>query len=166
MPAFTREDMKLMEVMLEKEHHEKYRQIIGKIQYLTAERDDIPFPTKECSKDLAKPSECSWKKMKTLVRYLQATKKMEHHIFLEKISDHLDTYVDANFANNLDTRRSTSAGTIWFGTGRICSWARTQKVIALSTAEAEFNAIVAGICEAIFVVNLLKEFLEMTSVPK
>ena len=98
--------------------------------------------------------------MKRLVRYLQAMKNMEHHIYLADIPAYLDTYVDANFANDLDTRRSTSSGMIWFGTVRICSWARTQKGIALSTAEAEFNAIVAGICEAIFVANLLREFLD------
>ena len=70
---------------------------------------------------------------------------MEHHIYLANIPTHLDTHVHA--------------GAIWCGKAVVCSWARTQGVLALSAAEAEFNAIVAGIGETIFVVNSLRKFL-------
>ena len=52
----TREDAKPMEEYLNEEEHHVYRQIVGKVQYLCNERDDLLYSTKECAKDLNKPT--------------------------------------------------------------------------------------------------------------
>ncbi len=66
----------------------------------------------------------------------------------------LSVFVDANWAGCRTTRRSTSCWEILFLDCLSHNWARTQSVVALRSAEADFYAIQSGLAEAIQVQQL------------
>ena len=57
----------------------------------------------------------------------------------------------------MKTRRSTSGGIVMRGAHMICHWARTQQLIALSSAEAELNASVKAAQEGLGLAHLEEE---------
>lgn len=66
-------------------------------------------------------------------------------------------YTDADYARDIDTRRSTTGFAFMIG-GGVVSWrSQRQKTVALSTAEAEFMAVCDGVKECIWLRQLLKD---------
>lgn len=150
----TKEDITLMEKPAgDPEEHALCRKIVGRSQSPCGHRDDILYATKEIAQDLAAPTEWSWKKLKRLVRYLQYKENLEHALTADSLPDSVETFVDADWAKDIETRRSASAGCVMYGGARLCSWSRTQKAVALSSGEAEFTAIAAGVSEGQFIRN-------------
>ncbi|ODQ69022.1 hypothetical protein LIPSTDRAFT_31489, partial [Lipomyces starkeyi NRRL Y-11557] len=69
----------------------------------------------------------------------------------------LEGYSDANWAGDLDTRRSTTGYVFKVPSGLI-SWRSTrQHTVAKSTAEAEYMALSGGTQEAIYLRQLLAQ---------
>lgn len=162
MPSMTKKDLEMDEKKLDEAGHHLYRKVVGRVQYLCGDRDDLLYAVKECSCDLASPSEYSMKKIKKVLRYLQHTKNMVQVLRLTAKPKTLHTFVDPNFTNDAKTRKSTSSGTSWMGgVGgvRLSSWCRSQETVSLSTGEAEFDAIVAGVCEAQFLKSVAEDIL-------
>jgi hypothetical protein len=58
-------------------------------------------------------------------------------------------FVDTDFAGCLKTRKSTSGGCALLGSHLIKHWSTTQKVVTLSSGEAELAGIVKGTAEAL-----------------
>ncbi len=56
----------------------------------------------------------------------------------------LVTFTDSDWAGDRLTRKSTSGGIITWGQHMIKSWSSTQQVVALSSGEAEFYAVLKG----------------------
>ena len=69
-------------------------------------------------------------------------------------------YADSDYAGDLDERRSLSGYIFTIG-GRAISWrASLQSIVALSTTEAEYIAIIEAMKEAIWLKDLLNEISE------
>ena len=68
----------------------------------------------------------------------------------------LTVSIDADWAGDRVTRKSTSGGTVRNGRHLLQHWSKLQATIALSSGEAELNAAVKGTSEVIG----LKEMLE------
>jgi len=67
-------------------------------------------------------------------------------------------FCDADYAGDLDTRRSTTGYVFMFNGGAI-SWAsRLQPTVAVSTTETEFMAAANGVKEALWLRNLASDF--------
>ena len=70
----------------------------------------------------------------------------------------LTGYVDADFANDLDSRKSTSGLAIFVG-GSCVSWrSKRQNIVTTSTSEAEYVAASVLSKEIIYVTKLYKDF--------
>ena len=66
-------------------------------------------------------------------------------------------YTDANWAGNITDWKSTS-GYFTLAGGNLVTWmSKKQKVVALSSTEAEFRGMVKGICELLWLKKLLTE---------
>lgn len=91
-----------------------------------------------------------------ILRYLKSSPGMG--LMFEKNKGlEITGYTDADWAGNVNDRRSTSGYFIFVG-GKLVSWkSKKQPVVALSSAEAEYRGIAKGLKEILFVKRLLAE---------
>ena len=135
-----------------------YRSIVGMGIYLSQERLDIAYTTKELASKMTSPTEAALQHMRKLVRHLKETDYQ--HILLpmcekgygvQTRSDYpwlLESFTDADWSGS-KTRRSTSAAVHAINGVIVHSTSRTQKMVSLSSAESELHALVAGACDGI-----------------
>jgi hypothetical protein len=100
------------------------------------------------------PTIAHWHAALGIVRYLAGT--LDYGILYQRSDTPLHGYCDADFAADLDTRRSTTAYCFILHGGAISWGSLTQKTVAASTVEAEFMAISAAAKEAIWLQKLLR----------
>ena len=66
-------------------------------------------------------------------------------------------YTDSDCAGDQTTRRSTS-GYFTFVEGNLVTWkSKKQKVVARSSAEVEFRGMAHGVCELLWIRNILRD---------
>ena len=65
-------------------------------------------------------------------------------------------YVDAYYARDLDDKRSTTSYVFTLGEGPICWKFMVQPLVALSTTELEYMAVVEVSKEAFWLAGLIK----------
>ncbi|XP_073105207.1 secreted RxLR effector protein 161-like [Elaeis guineensis] len=97
--------------------------------------------------------------MNAVLRILRYLKSSLRKGLMFKKYNHLkiDGYTDANWAGSITDRKSTSGYFIFVG-GNLVTWrSKKQKVVALSSAEAEFRGMAKGFCELLWLKELLKE---------
>ena len=71
----------------------------------------------------------------------------------QRAPSRVTTYTDSDWAGCVRTARSTSGGVIAIGDHVIKSYSRQQKVVALSSAEAELYAMVAASAESLAIIS-------------
>ncbi|KMQ90161.1 retrovirus-related pol polyprotein from transposon tnt 1-94 [Lasius niger] len=106
---------------------------------LIATRPDITFAVNQASRYLEKPTTTHWKAVKRILKYLKGT--INHGLqFKCDQKKELLAYSDADYAGDLQTRRSTMGYALRFAS-RTISWnSQRQQVVALSTTDAEYMA--------------------------
>nr|CAN68788.1 hypothetical protein VITISV_018581 [Vitis vinifera] len=99
-----------------------------------------------------------------ILRYLKMTPGKG--LFFRKIENHdTEVYSDADWAENIIDRRSTS-GYCYFVWGNLVTWRnKKQSVVARSSVEAEYRALAQGICEGIWIKRVLSELGQTSSSP-
>eukprot|EP00253_Pinus_taeda_P014116 PITA_14116 len=132
-----------------------YKSIVGSLMYLTATRPDIMFAVSLISRFMERPKEAHWQAAKIIMRYVRGTKNFG---MLYNVSEHSDLvgYTNSDWAGSVDDRKSTSDYVFHMGSGAI-SWAsKKQSIVALSTAEAEYEAATAAACQAVWMRRMLR----------
>ena len=109
---------------------------------------DLQFPSKPCSREMAKPKRGAWRMLKKVARYLVKRERVvwEFRLQDEPRFSHLAT--DSDWGGNAKDRQSTSGGVWMLGNHCIKTWCATQGALALSSAEAEFYAMIEGVTRA------------------
>lgn len=127
-----------------------FQEAIGCIMYAAQiSRPDICFAVGVLSRYNTNYGRAHWTAVKRVLRYLKGTIDMKL-TFQPGDIDELIGYCDADWAGDLDKRRSTT-GYMFQAQGGAISWAtRSQPTIALSSTEAEFMSMVAAIQEALW----------------
>ncbi|KAJ9542010.1 LOW QUALITY PROTEIN: hypothetical protein OSB04_028516 [Centaurea solstitialis] len=134
----------------------RYQRMVGKLIYLSHTRPDIAYAVGVVSRFMHQPQKSHMEAVLRIVRYLKGT---AGHGILFKPNGHLETqlYTDADWAGDKNSSRST-AGYFTLVGGNLVTWrSKKQKVVALSSAEAEFRGIARGITEVLWVRKLLTE---------
>ena len=98
--------------------------------------------------------------MKRILRYLKGT--IDYSFCYQGKELRLMGYSDADWAGDLDERKSTSGYTFLLNNGVITWRSKKQTCIALSTMEAEFIACSAAVQEAVW----LRRFLQSLGIVK
>lgn len=103
--------------------------------------------------------------MKHLLRYVKRTRSFRLSFGTHRAQDQLvEGYADANYAGDVDTRRSTT-GFVYFVKGSLVSWkSKRQHSVTLSTTEAEYLAIGDCAKHGLWLCRLLEHILELKPV--
>jgi hypothetical protein len=134
-----------------------YRALAARCNYLSQDRPDIAFSSKELCREFSIPNKSSFQKLKRLARYLAGLPRLVYVYKWQALPDTLDVFVDTDFAGCQATRRSTSGGTAMLGGCLIKHWSKTQSTISLSSGEAELHGIAYGAAQALGLQSLLKD---------
>ena len=142
---------------LEKEETTVYRGLAARVNFLSLDCPDLQFPSKPCSRDMARPTRGSWKKIKRVARYLLNRRAVVwgYEWQDEARFSHLAT--DSDWGGSSKDRKSTSGGVWMIGNHCIKTWSASQGAYALSSAEAEFYAMIEGVTRAKGLLSLASE---------
>ncbi|XP_062186641.1 secreted RxLR effector protein 161-like [Phragmites australis] len=134
----------------------KYRRLIGSLRYLTHTRPDLAYSVRIVSRYMENPKESHLQAVKQILRYVKGTIQFGL-IYLKGGEGELIGYSDSNLAGDLDDRKSTS-GMMFYYSGKPVTWcSQKQRIVALSSCEAEFMAATAAAYQAIWPRSLLSE---------
>ena len=136
----------------------RYRMTTARFNYLAMDRPDIQYATKEASKHMAKPSTRHWNFLKRIGRYFLEAPRLVQEFSWQTSIRTASGHSDSDWAGDQVSRKSTSGGVCRVGSHIIKSWSSTQHIIALSSAEAGFYALLKRACQTLGVVNLALDF--------
>ena len=125
-----------------------YASAVGSLMYaMVCTRLDIAHAVGVVSRYMNNPGKEHWMAVKWILRYLKGTTNQA--LFFGGSNISLQGYVDANMAGDRDNRRSTTGYLFTVG-GTTVSWvSKIQSVVALSTTEAEYVAVIEASKEMI-----------------
>ena len=135
---------------------ERYRRLIGKLNYLTVTRPDISFHVSVVSQFMTSPCDSHWEAVVRILRYIKSAPG-KGLLFEDQVHEYIIGYTDADWAGSPSDRRSTSGYCVLVG-GNLVSWkSKKQNVVARSSAESEYRAMAAATCELVWIKQLLGE---------
>ena len=127
-----------------------YRALAARTLYLSLDRPDTTYATKDVCRDFSNPDADNLIRLKRSVRYLWHHRRLVWRYGFEDASNSvLDVYSDTDFGGCLRTRRSTSGGLACIGTHVLKGWSKTQSTVALGSAEAELTGVCAAASEGL-----------------
>lgn len=107
------------------------------------------------SRYMADPGKEHWNAVKWIFRYLAGTHDFGIMSDQKLASTTVMGYVDADYAEDLDSRRSMTGYVFMFAGSSICWKSALQDTIALSTIEAEYMAVTEAAKEAVWLRGLV-----------
>jgi hypothetical protein len=135
----------------------KYRRGTARVNYMAQERPDLGVAVKMLSQSMADPQMGDEVSLKRVIRYLKSFPECISNMYFQDAKPPLVIMSDSDWAGDEETRKSTSGGLVRYGGHLISHWCKTQATVALSSGEAELNAIVKGCSEGIGVYELLRD---------
>ncbi|KAL2237106.1 UNVERIFIED_CONTAM: Retrovirus-related Pol polyprotein from transposon TNT 1-94 [Sesamum indicum] len=135
-----------------------YSNVIGSIMYLmVCTRPDVAYAISCLSRYMSNPGSPHWEALKWLLRYLRGSVNIGIKFSRHAANAKLVGFVDSNYANDRDSRKSTTSYMFTF-CGSCISWkSQLQHIVALSTTEAEYIATTEAFKEALWLSGLLTE---------
>ncbi|KAH9696165.1 retrovirus-related pol polyprotein from transposon RE1 [Citrus sinensis] len=134
----------------------RYQRLVGRLIYLSHTRPDITYAVSIVSQFMHSPSEEHMDAVYRILRYLKCAPG-KGLLFSKNNVSNIEGYTDSDWAGDQTTRRSTS-GYFTFVEGNLVTWrSKKQKVVARSSAEAEFRGMAQGVCEMLWIKNILKD---------
>jgi hypothetical protein len=136
-----------------------YRSMVGGLRYLVNTRPDIAFAVGYVSRYMEAPTTEHYAAVKHLLRYIAGTRS--YGCFYSSSGDlHLKGYSDSDLAGDVDDRKSTTGVLFTLGGCPVTWQSGKQKVVALSSCEAEYIAATTAACQGVWLDRLLSELLE------
>ena len=149
----TEEDVELVG-----EDATRFRAIAARGNYLAMDRPDLQFAIKEICREMSKPTTGSWRRLVRVGRYLKGRPRLVWDFAMQDQTDDVSIFTDSDWAGCRRSRKSTSGGAIRIGQHTVKTWAKTQAIVAKSSAEAELYSVVRGACEGLGMSSLLEDF--------
>ena len=119
-------------------------------------RLDITYAVGIVSRFMSRPRKQHWEVVKWILRYLRGSS--DTYLYFTGASLKLKDYVDANFASDINSRKSTTEFVFTLGGTAIFCASNLQKIVTLSTIEVEYVAVTKAGKEMIWLHDFLHEF--------
>lgn len=117
-----------------------YASAIGSLMYtMVCTRPDIGHAVGVVSRFMSNPGKSQWEAVKWILRYLRDTK--EKCLCFSKDELKVHGYVDEDFAGEVDHLRSTTGYIFTVDTTTVNWMPMIQKIVALSTTEADYVTV-------------------------
>ena len=142
---------------LGKAEAKEFRGLAARLNFMSLDCPDIQFPIEQSSRDMGSPTVGSWKNVKKVARYLVGREKVVWKFEWQDEVGYCGLWTDSDWGGDRKDRKSTSGGLWMLGGHSIKTWSSTQGAYALSSAEAEFYAIIDGVTRAKGLLNPVKE---------
>ena len=138
-----------------------YSSAIGSLMYaMMCTRPDICYAVGLVSRYQSNPGKKHWMAVKRILRYLKGT--MDYSLCYQGSDLRLTGYTDADWAGDLDERRSTSGYVFLLSNGTITCSSKKQSSTTLSMMEAEFITCSASVQEAVWLRRFLQNLQVIT----
>lgn len=145
---------------------EPFREAVGSFIYaVTCTRPDITFAVSQVSQFSSSPTQAHWEAAKRIFSYLNGTASHGIVFGSSDSRNELVAYTDADFASNLDDRRSTTEIILMLIGGPLSWKSQRQKCVSLSTTESEYVAAATASKEVVWMRRLLQDFCFQESTP-
>jgi hypothetical protein len=133
-----------------------YRSIVGCLRYLVHTRPDISFAVGYVSRFMESPTTEHLAAVKHLLRYIAGTQSFGCR-YTRGGDRELSGFSDSDMAGDVDDRKSTTGTLFSFGDSPVAWQSQKQKVVALSSCEAEYVAATTAACQAVWLRRLLDD---------
>ena len=134
---------------------ERYQRLVGRLIYLSHTRPDIAYAVSIVSQFMHAPSD-HMEAVYRILRYLKSSPGKG--LFFAKKGDlEIKGYTDADWAGSQTDRKSTSGYFTFVGSNLVTWRSKKQKVVARSSAEAEFRGMAQGICELLWIKRIVQD---------
>jgi hypothetical protein len=136
----------------------RFRSIVGSLRYLVITRPDLSFSVGLVSRFMEDPSKEHWSTVTRIIRYIGGT--LDYGVkFRKGISTGLSLigFTDSDCSGDLVPRKSTSGILFFLGLNLVTWSSQKQKVVALSSCEAEYVAAALGACQGVWLNMLIAD---------
>ncbi|GAV82290.1 hypothetical protein CFOL_v3_25742, partial [Cephalotus follicularis] len=138
------------------EDPEKYRRLVGKLNYLTVTRPDIAFPVSVVTQFLSSPWSSHWDAIIRILRYLKGSPG-RGLLYCNHGHYRVEGFSDVYWAGSPFDRRSTIGNCVFVGSNLVSWKSKKHSVVAHSSAESEYRAMANVTCELMRIRQLLSE---------
>lgn len=132
-----------------------YRKIVGILIYLTLTRPYLAFVVGLLSRFMQTPRKPHLDAIRKVLRYIKTTINYGIVSKREPMCK-LSGFCDADYAGDLNTRRSTTGYVFMLGSSAVSWSSKRQPTVSLSTTEAEYRAAAMAAQESVWLIQLLK----------
>ena len=125
---------------------------------MSSDRSLVQYAANKVCKKMANPTQGSWKRLKKVGRYLTVVEKVTWVMISWRHDDELnvDVHVDSDWAQEPE-KKSTIGGMMMISGTVVKHWSRTQATRALSTAEADYYAVLTGAAEGLGMQSMMTD---------
>jgi hypothetical protein len=126
-----------------------YRSVAARLNYLSPDRADIGYAVKEAARNMSAPKVSDLRRLRKIGKYLLGRPRLVSLFKFQDMPSTITAFTDSDWAGCTRSAKSTSGGAVCIGEHVIKAYCKQQKVIALSSAEAELYAMVAASAETL-----------------
>ncbi|CAL8091495.1 unnamed protein product [Prunus armeniaca] len=116
-----------------------YRSVVGALQYLTFTKLDLSYAVNSVCQYMTAPTDLHWLLVKRILRYIQGT--LDHGLKFSCGPWQLHAFSYADWARDVNTRRSTTGFVVFLGTNPISWQSKKQTSMARSSTEAKYQSL-------------------------
>ena len=155
----SKKDMPLNDAEREEMRGKPYAEALGAVMYLArGTRPDLAYPVHILARAMSNPGMAHWNALRHLLRYIKGT--LDYCISYDGYdSEGLSptAYSDSSLGDCIDTGRSSHGFVVTLSGGPVSWSSKRQDCVYLSTAEAEYVALVHAGKTIVWIKNFLDE---------
>ncbi|XP_020111081.1 uncharacterized protein LOC109726061 [Ananas comosus] len=118
------------------EDPERYRRLVGKLNYLTVTRPDIAYSVSVLSQFMSSPTVIHWEALGQILCYLKGA-LWRGILYKDHGHSNIECFSDADWAGSMVDRRSTTGYCVFVGGNLVSLRSKKQSVVSCSSAESE-----------------------------